>query len=107
MLRRCTLLSLLLTPQRQLALAAGGDGSLRVLDTLRSSPLLLLEPSAAGLLSAGWSPSRPLVFAAGSGEHKQASNKGVDNAVPHTRFVQLYVTSCAYVALLRSEVGCS
>ncbi|KAF6254151.1 WD40-repeat-containing domain protein [Scenedesmus sp. NREL 46B-D3] len=53
---------------RQLALAAGGDGSLRVLDTLRSSPLLLLEPSAAGLLSAGWSPSRPLVFAAGSAD---------------------------------------
>ncbi|WIA14099.1 hypothetical protein OEZ85_002646 [Tetradesmus obliquus] len=53
---------------RQLALAAGGDGSLRVLDTLRASPLLLLEPSAAGLLAAGWSPSRPLVFAAGSAD---------------------------------------
>jgi hypothetical protein len=35
--------------------------------------LLLLEPSAAGLLSGGWSPSRPLVFAAGSGEHTHFS----------------------------------
>lgn len=53
--------------QRQLALAAGGDGTLRMLDVLRSDPLLLLEPSAGGLLAAAWSPSRPLVFAAASG----------------------------------------
>ncbi|KAF8066252.1 Wdr34 [Scenedesmus sp. PABB004] len=53
---------------RQLALAAGGDGSLRVLDMLRAAPLLSLEPSGAGLLACGWSPSRPLVFAAASAD---------------------------------------
>jgi len=58
-----------LQPQRQLAVAAGGDGTLRVLDVLRSDPLLLLEPDAGGLLAAAWSPSRPLVFAAASGGH--------------------------------------
>lgn len=47
---------------------AGGDGTLRVIDVLRAAPLLVLEPSAGGLLSAAWSPSRPLVFAAGSGK---------------------------------------
>lgn len=59
----------LLLLQRQVAVAAGGDGTLRVLDVLRSDPLLLLEPAAGGLLATAWSPTRPLVFAAASGEH--------------------------------------
>eukprot|EP00775_Hariotina_reticulata_P009740 gene9740-9898_t len=53
---------------RQLALTAGSDGSLCVLDVLASSPLLLLEPSSQPLLRVGWSPSRPLVFAAGAAD---------------------------------------
>lgn len=53
--------------QRQLAVAAGGDGTLRLLDVLRPDPLLLLEPAAGGLLATAWSPTRPLVFAAASG----------------------------------------
>jgi hypothetical protein len=57
----------LLLLQRQLAVAAGGDGTLRVLDVLRSEPLLLLEPAAGALMATAWSPSRPLVFAAASG----------------------------------------
>lgn len=54
--------------QPQLAAAAGGDGTLRLVDVLRAAPLLVLEPSAQGLLTAAWSPSRPLVVAAGAGE---------------------------------------
>lgn len=68
------LLLLLLPAQRQLAVAAGGDGTLRVLDVLRSDPLLLLEPAGGGLLAAAWSPSRPLVFAAASGAHSDAAS---------------------------------
>lgn len=68
------LLVLLLPAQRQLAVAAGGDGTLCVLDVLRSDPLLLLEPAGGGLLAAAWSPSRPLVFAAASGAHSAAAS---------------------------------
>lgn len=64
--------------QRQLAVAAGGDGTLRVLDVLRSDPLLLLEPAAGGLLAAAWSPTRPLVFAAASGGCDLQQRKAVD-----------------------------
>ncbi len=53
--------------QGRLALAAGGDGTLRVLDALQGPAVLLLAPGGAALLSCAWSPSRPAMFAAGDG----------------------------------------
>ena len=50
--------------QRNLFLTAGSDSCIKIFHTLQPQPLALLEPTHGSLLSAQWSPSRPLVVAA-------------------------------------------
>ena len=54
--------------QRNLFLTAGSDSCIKIFNTLQPQPLALLEPTHGSLLSAQWSPSRPLVVAATESE---------------------------------------
>ncbi|XP_068104626.1 cytoplasmic dynein 2 intermediate chain 2 isoform X2 [Hyperolius riggenbachi] len=53
---------------RNVFLSAGTDGHAHLYTTLQSKPLLSLQLSQKYLFSIRWSPVRPLVFAAASGE---------------------------------------
>lgn len=53
---------------RNLFLSCGTDSTARLYSMIDSAPLLLVEPSAGYLFSVCWSPTRPLVFAMGTGD---------------------------------------
>ena len=53
---------------RSLFLTAGSDSTIKVFNLLDRKPILQLEPTAPCLFSLSWSPVRPMVLAAGSGD---------------------------------------
>jgi len=53
---------------RNVFLTASTDASIRLYDQLNPRPFHVLEPSSSPILAAAWSPSRPLVIAAGAGD---------------------------------------
>ncbi|XP_015768459.1 PREDICTED: WD repeat-containing protein 34-like, partial [Acropora digitifera] len=53
---------------RNLVLTCGTDASIRLYSMLQSKPLFSVEPGAGYLFRVRWSPSRPLVFSAVTGD---------------------------------------
>lgn len=58
-------------PSRNLFLSAGTDGHVHLYSMLQAQPLTSLQLSHKYLFAVRWSPVRPLVFAAASGEGRQ------------------------------------
>ena len=53
---------------RNVFLSTSTDGTVRLYNQLQQSPFHVVEPSSSTIFCAAWSPSRPLVFAAGAGD---------------------------------------
>lgn len=53
---------------RRLFVTCGSDSTVKVFNLLDRKPILQLEPTAVSLFSLCWSPVRPMVLAAGSGD---------------------------------------
>ena len=53
---------------RGLFVTCGSDSVCKIFNSQSNKPILELEPACAGLFSLSWSPCRPLVFAAGTGD---------------------------------------
>lgn len=62
---------LLCIPSRNLFLSAGTDGHVHLYSMLQAQPLASLQLSHKYLFAVRWSPVRPLVFAAASGEGRR------------------------------------
>lgn len=58
-------------PSRNLFLSAGTDGHVHLYSMLQAQPLTSLRLSPKYLFAVRWSPVRPLVFAAASGEGRK------------------------------------
>ena len=58
---------------RNLFLSAGTDGHVHLYSMLQAQPLTSLQLSHKYLFAVRWSPVRPLVFAAASGEGRHES----------------------------------
>ena len=56
---------------RNLFLSAGTDGHIHLYSMLQAQPLASLQLSHKYLFAVRWSPVRPLVFAAASGEGRK------------------------------------
>lgn len=63
--------SLPCVPSRNLFLSAGTDGHIHLYSVLQAQPLTSLQLSHKYLFAVRWSPVRPLVFAAASGEGRK------------------------------------
>eukprot|EP00118_Oscarella_pearsei_P017449 m.172856 g.172856 ORF g.172856 m.172856 type:complete len:219 (+) comp39087_c0_seq6:2315-2971(+) len=55
---------------RNLLLTSGTDATIRLYSMLQSKPILSVEPELGYVYKTQWSPARPLVFAASTGEGK-------------------------------------
>lgn len=60
---------------RNLFLSAGTDGHIHLYSTLQAQPLASLQLSHKYLFAVRWSPVRPLVFAAASGEGRKEDTR--------------------------------
>lgn len=60
---------------RNLFLSAGTDGHIHLYSMLQAQPLASLQLSHKYLFAVRWSPVRPLVFAAASGEGKKQDTR--------------------------------
>ena len=58
--------------QRNVFCSCGIDGTVRIYNTLQSKALTMLEPASVYLYTVKWSPFRPLVLAASTGNGKIA-----------------------------------
>lgn len=58
-------------PSRNLFLSAGTDGHVHLYSLLQAQPLTSLQLSHKYLFAVRWSPVRPLVFAAASGQGRK------------------------------------
>lgn len=66
---------------RNLFLSAGTDGHIHLYSMLQAQPLASLQLSHKYLFAVRWSPVRPLVFAAASGEGRKDTRLRSTNAV--------------------------
>lgn len=62
-------------PRRNLFLSAGTDGHAHLHSLLQAQPLSSLQLSRKYLFAVRWSPVRPLVFAAASGEGRERDTR--------------------------------
>lgn len=76
---------------RNLFLSAGTDGHIHLYSMLQTRPLASLQLSHKYLFAARWSPVRPLVFAAASGEGRKDARLPSTTALaaPHRSGIEL------------------